>query len=411
MDHRGRPRGGPRGRPRAGRTCPRTYEKIARQERDLRESLQSETAALNAATQAHAKAFAEHANHLLEIASLRVHVKANILFYMQAIWSHTFRDQIFFSLHKLKAPALRPRQKTYAVNLPAEAPAHVVPRPAITLLEVHVSVSMEPPVDPEQDFVTLAEVADLDHPLGFKGNYMVFPLKRSNALTDFMMVPYVDSELGLHDPDQLGNWDPVEFVNYVRSLKKTLSAAEFEAIKPQLAEQYRRILTAPRRAQEEIVVPTTSLYIEALPGAHPNLEDFKLKHRAMDVQRVAEEVRKLKLESLRYTARILSGEREDPDVDRKIVIDGNGDTIVVPPLEDLKVVAKSSEHRPIARRQAIGFRCQGKGHQQPADARPPRMSLAQQLMTGVASDFREALSDKTKRQREALPLSLLQMVA
>jgi hypothetical protein len=307
-----------------------TYEKTVREEKELRESLQSETAALNAATQAHAKAFAEHANHLLEIASLRVHIKANILYYMQAIWSHTFRDQIFFSLHKLKAPALRPRQKTYAVDLPTETPAHVVPRPGTTLLEVRASLTMEPPVDPAQDFVTLAEVADLDHPLGFKGNYMVFPLKRSNALTDFMMVPYVDAELGLHDPDQLGNWDPEEFVSYVRSLKKSLSEAEFETIRPRLAEQYRRIISAPRRAQEEIVVPTTSLYIEALPGAHPNLEDFKLKHRAIDVQRVAEEVRKLKLESLRYAARILSGEREDPDVERKIVFDGNGQTIVVP---------------------------------------------------------------------------------
>jgi hypothetical protein len=57
-------------------------------------------------------------------------------------------------------------------------------------------------------------------------------------------------------------------------------------------------------------------------------------HRiAIDVQRVAEEVRKLKLESLRYAARILSGERENPDVERKIVFDANGEAIVVPPIE------------------------------------------------------------------------------
>ena len=311
-----------------------TYEKVVREEKELRESLQSETAALNAASQAFAKATAEHANHLLAIAGLRVHVKANILYYMQAIWSHTFRDQTFFSLHKLKVPALRPRQKTYAVDLPAEVPAHVVPKPRTTVLEVHCSATLEPPVDPDQDFVTLAEVADLDHPMGFKGNYMIFPLKRSNALTDFMMVPYVDSELGLHDPDQLGNWAPEDFVEYVRSLKRAMTAAEFESIKGQLAEQYRRILSAPRRAQEEIVVPTSSLYIEALPGEHANLEDFKLKHRAMDVLRATEEVRKLKLESVRYAARILAGEREDPDVERKIVIDGNGDAIVVPPVDN-----------------------------------------------------------------------------
>jgi hypothetical protein len=311
-----------------------TYEKAVRDEKELRESLQSETAALNAATQAYAKAYAAHANQLLQIAGLRVHIKANILYYMQAIWSHTFRDQTFFSLHKLKVPVLEPRQKTYAVQLPAATPAHVTPRPSTTILEVRSSVTLEPPGDPEQDFVTLAEVADLDRPLGFKGNYMIFPMKRSNALTDFMMVPYVDAELGLHDPDELGSWAPEDFVEYVRSLKRTLTEAEFEAIEAQLSEQYRRIVSAPRRANEEIVVPTSSLYIETLCGAHPNLEDFKLKHRAMDVLKVTEEVRRLKLESLRYAARILEGEREDPDVERKVVITGNGQPIVVPPVEN-----------------------------------------------------------------------------
>lgn len=310
-----------------------TYERAVREEKELRESLKSETAALNAATQAYAKAFAEHANHMLQVAGLRVHVKANILYYMQAIWSHTFRDQIFFSLHKIKVPALLPRDKRYAVALPEEAPTHIVPKAGMTVLEVHCSTTLESPGTPEDDFVTLAEVADLDHPMGFKGNYMVFPLKRSNALTDFMMVPYVDAELGLHDPDELSTWSPDAFVEHVRSLRRTLPPDEFAAIEGRLAEQYRRIVSAPRRAEEEIVVPTTSLHIECLPGAHPNLEDYKLQHRAMDVQKVAEEVRKLKLEGLRYAARILSGEREDPDVERKIVIDGSAASVVVPPVE------------------------------------------------------------------------------
>ena len=41
---------------------------------------------------------------------------------------------------------------------------------------------------------SLAEVAELDTLLGFKGNYMIFPMRNSNVLTDFMMAPYVDSE-------------------------------------------------------------------------------------------------------------------------------------------------------------------------------------------------------------------------
>jgi hypothetical protein len=50
----------------------------------------------------------------------------------------------------------------------------------------------------------LAEIADLDSLLGFKGNYMIFPLLNSNVLTDFMMAPYVDSKFAKYP--HLGRW-------------------------------------------------------------------------------------------------------------------------------------------------------------------------------------------------------------
>src|SRR6185503_10378005 len=126
---------------------------------------------------------------------------------------------------------------------------------------------------------------------------------------------------------------PQEFVAYARGLvaemRQQLQAGEItedelRAAIDRLSEQFRRLLSAPRRAEDDITVPTGSLYVEALPGAHPILEDFKLKHRAMDVKKVQAEVRRLELENLRYAARILEGEREDPDVERKVVISGNG---------------------------------------------------------------------------------------
>jgi len=101
-------------------------------------------------------------------------------------------------------------------------------------------------------------------------------------------------------------------------------------VKDQLREQYMRILSAPRRAEDEIVVPTGSLFIEALPGAHPILEDFKLLHRVVDVKKVHAEVRKLEMENIRYAARILSGEREDPEIEKKITVVGTDETIVNP---------------------------------------------------------------------------------
>ena len=73
-----------------------------------------------------------------------------------------------------------------------------------------------------------------------------------------------------------------------------------------------------------------SLIIEALPGTHPILEDFKLKHRAVDVKQAQAHVGKVELENLRLAARLLSDDFEDPEVDGKIVVEGNTSVVVSP---------------------------------------------------------------------------------
>ena len=208
------------------------------------------------------------------------------------------------------------------------------------MLEVQANVKLKSDLDPDDDFVTLAEVADLDNLMGFKGNYLIFPLKQSNALTDFMMTPYVDSELGLRDPDEFANWTPEEFVAYARALNEEMqeqlqdeeiTAEEVQATIDQLTEQYKRLISAPRRAQDQITVPTGSLYIEALPGAHPILEDFKLMHRAIDVKKVQGETRKIEMENVRYAARLLADEHEDPEIEKKIIVEGDASHAPVDP--------------------------------------------------------------------------------
>lgn len=311
------------------------YERSVREEKDLRMRLDAETAALTGATQEYAKAYAEHTNRLMEVGGLRVHFKENVLYYMQAIWSFTFEDQIFFSLCNIRAPKITANARSYAVAETDSPPLSIPVRPGRVVLAVTPQVTMTPPVSVEDDAVSLAQIADLDSPLGFKGNYMIFPLRESNPLTDMMMVPYVDTELGLHDPDDTAAWDPEAFARYARCLLKLhrerddLTDAQYKALEDALREQYTRIVSATRPMTDEIIVPTNSLFIEALPGAHPLLEDFKLLHRLMDVGKVREEVRRMQLESLRYAARILDNSLEDPEIDKQIVI--NGATGVVVP--------------------------------------------------------------------------------
>ena len=79
-----------------------------------------------------------------------------------------------------------------------------------------------------------------------------------------------------------------------------------------------------------VIVPTTSLYIEALPGTHPLLEDFKLIHRAIDVKKVQADVRHAELENARLASRVLKGNDEDPDIDKMIVVEGGQGVVVQP---------------------------------------------------------------------------------
>jgi len=305
------------------------HEKAAREAKDMRVRLEREVTALTAATEAYNKALSQHLNREAQIARLRVHVKQNILYYMQAIWNHEPPDQRFFRLHKVKVPKLQ-GQKIYTMtNASDDEHLSSLPHLQLSLFEIVATCQLPTDLDDPEQFTTLAEVANLDNLIGYKGNYMVFPLKKSNDLTDFMITPYLDPILGLRDPDELGNWNLEDFSKYICCLKDKLPPGEFEAIKERLREQYKAILTSPRRTSEEIIVPTGSLFIEALPGKHALLEDFKLMHRAIDVKKVQAEVRGEELENLRMAARLLGEDYEDPDIEKKIVIEGNDSSVVV----------------------------------------------------------------------------------
>jgi predicted ATP-grasp superfamily ATP-dependent carboligase len=170
----------------------------------------------------------------------------------------------------------------------------------------------------------------LDTVLGYKGNYMIFALRENNFLTLHMMQDYLDVSDGLllRDPDEVGNYT-------VEALQEL--AACVRQRDPKLYERYRDVfkqllikrLSSGQPEDDLVVVPASGLYIEALVGTHPLLEDFKLVHRAVDVKKVQAEVRHAELENIRLAARALKGKDEDPDIEKKIVIQANGSDVTV----------------------------------------------------------------------------------
>lgn len=125
------------------------------------------------------------------------------------------------------------------------------------------------------------------------------------------------------DPDEMSNINLEEFSKYICCLHHE-DPEQYESLKPVLKEWLSQLLADPLRNGDEIIVPTGSLFIEMLPSDKSLMEDFKLKHREWDVYKVQAEVRKLELENIRYAARLLKDERGDPDIDKKIVVLGDG---------------------------------------------------------------------------------------
>ena len=290
--------------------------------KELAMRLQREVTALNEATEKYTRALREHKNHLVQIARLQVHVKQNILHYMQAIWSHEMPDQRFLRLYQTPAPEFIDEGTRYRFLGEVDLD-HVVVN-GDNQVESRRAVEFEILPNVRVSFAnrTLAELADVDSLLGFKGNYMIFPLKESNALTDFMLNPYVDAGFRLLDPHEPGNISRQAFARYICHLRDTLSEAAFDNLRPELRARFRELLLSPAVAGDEIIVPTGSLYIEALPGANPLLEDFKLAHRAMDVLKAQEETREATLDNLRLSARLVEGDLADPDIEKSILIQG-----------------------------------------------------------------------------------------
>ena len=298
------------------------------QAKQLSMSLQREANALHALVREYNEAMEKHVQQRTASKRLVTHIKENILYYMQAIWSMEPPDQRFMRLHKVKVPSFEVTRTCIVSEEPAKDLFAKFRKDGKTKYEAWLHGTIENVNgQPDVKYKALVEVADLDSVLGFKGNYMMFPLKKHNGLTKLMAAPYVDEAFGAMDPDQLSSVSLEELSRYICCLHGE-NPTEFEELKPVLKEWLTQLLADPLRNGDEVIVPTDSLFIEMLPSDKSLLEDFKLKHRQMDVMKVRAEVRQLELENVRYAARLLNDDFDDPEIDKRVLIEGGSSVIV-----------------------------------------------------------------------------------
>lgn len=284
--------------------------------------------ALELSTDKYVRALRAQMNHRVSVDKLKIHVKENILYYMQAIWSHEPPDQRFFRLYDLPIEWVTLEKQSARIEDLGTKPPHKIlnSQELFQMLRVEKNqkrykVTLKANMKRAKETRQLIEVADLDNLLGFKGNYMLFPLKESNVLTDYMMQDYEDNEwIGVLDPDDLGNFTQEELKCFVKMIQEDEQISEETK---QSALEWIDKYKSMGKDEETVIVPTSEVYIEALPGSHPILEDYKLMHRALDVKKSEASIRHLELENIRKASRLVEGERGDPDVDKHVVVSGD----------------------------------------------------------------------------------------
>ncbi len=279
----------------------------------------------------------EYAKRLVD--QLLLHIKDNILHYIQAIWRAEPPQQQLLRQFERNIPWPKFRYD----NIRAEwvtrdnAPERLrrFPIPERGLVKLGQVLPKEVLIENRR----LAEVADLGSPRGFFGNYVIYPLLEENRVTAHMLKPYIDPANGsVVDPsddagiDWKGIFERLSDVDEREKLKQPPNPLTETQIQ-QLQDAARAVIESSA-VSDEVVVSSGQLFIEALPGTHPLLEDFKLRHRAVDVQRAMNETDALGLENYRMAARLAEGDTSDPSVDRYIRVDTERDPDVTLPIDE-----------------------------------------------------------------------------
>jgi hypothetical protein len=298
---------------------------------DLQNKLKQANDAYQAATAKYADAVREQYSRIAATDQLRIHIKHNILFYMQAIWAHEPPDQRFFRLYKKQVSCPRPSQDCQVIAKGKKVGGQGNQfQLTIKMLDCKPTIS--------DQMVDLVEIADIDSPLGYKGNYIIFPLKSVCYLTTYMLQEFIGAEFGLKDPDPFTRWRALGSIDAVaRAVRAELASLDRGSVAWQdVVNRFAAYVAETQGTLDEVIIPTGQLFIEALPGSHPLLEDFKLLHRAEDVRKVKAEVRHAELENLRLASRLVAAQvdmknaamLEDPDIEKKVIVEGNAQVSV-----------------------------------------------------------------------------------
>lgn len=310
------------------------------------------------------KAIRRRSNRLRDVRRKRLydHIRQNILHYCRAIWAAEDNDQRLMRYRK--------EGRTASIQWQGNLINDEEPLEALTNLT------------PTDVSVPLQDILDPTGPIGFTGNYIVFPLRPIDStgnsdvspvelvdglfnvtlplqevLNQVMRAPYA-SNRGLHDPSlEIFVNEAVEFIDPLADKTEDVADTlffknptddmvfDFLSFMPDFTDllidddSVRRILNGQlenpisardwghylhrKNATRRFLVDSNNLYIGIHVGEGTALEPFKHAHRYIDVLHAAEKLEAEKLKNARREAHTLTPGEYDPDISKVVIAPGN----------------------------------------------------------------------------------------
>lgn len=274
------------------------------------------------------------------------HIRENILHYCRTIWSQEDPQQRMLRYRKL------------GVRVPLEWRYEVTSENVEEMLDrILQGEIMRPYSDNtysvDGEFVGVdvgVDIADLINPagpIGFYGNYAIYYIRPEYSFSDIftmlqiLKTPYLYYPEGdkdhptLMDPmlkqltvDNEGNSpsdeEKDEMIQYVPELRLKYeilgSIKAMEQDDPKIFETYYPEYLFRKEQSRRFLLETNNIVLDLFPGTGSALEEFKRKHREIDVEKAEEEKKKMKLENERRQKLIAAERYGDPDIEKVTVV-------------------------------------------------------------------------------------------
>lgn len=130
---------------------------------------------------------------------------------------------------------------------------------------------------------------------------------------------FVNQGKGPSDEDEKD--EMIQYVPELRLENEILGSKEaMEKHEPKIFDTYYPEYLFRKEQSRRFLLETNNIVLDLIPGTGSVLEEFKLKHRKIDVEKAEEEKKKMMLENERRQSLLDAKQYGDPDIEKVVVV-------------------------------------------------------------------------------------------